>query len=88
MSDTTDLSIILLLLLSLTVYVLYVRKLINATYNISNTKCNPVNLFLKSIDAESSEGIDNFAECIQLLNPNSTNPAATLKSGTTGATGR
>lgn len=87
MSDTTDLGIIIILLSILFVYVIYVRKLINAKYDINNTKCNPLNLFLKSIDAESSEGIDNFAECIQLLNPNSLNPAAIPNSSNPGATG-
>ena len=69
MSDTTDLSIILILLVLLYIYVSYVRKIIDSKYDIYNTKCSPVNLFLKSIDSQSSEGIDDFAECIQLLNP-------------------
>ena len=69
MSDTTDLGIILILLVILCMYVLYVRKLIDSKYDIDNTKCSPINLFLKSINSESSEGIDNFAECVQLLNP-------------------
>lgn len=69
MSDTTDLSIILILLVILYVYVSYVRKMIDAKYDIFNTKCSPVNLFLKSINSEPSEGINNFAECVQLFNP-------------------
>ena len=69
MSDTTDLGIILILLVILYIYVSYVRKLIDSKYDIFNTKCSPVNLFLKSIDSEPSEGINDFAECVQLLNP-------------------
>jgi hypothetical protein len=68
MSDTTDLGIILILLVVLYIYVSYIRKSIESKYDIYNTKCSPVNLFLKSIDSQS-EGIDDFAECVQLLNP-------------------
>ena len=69
MSDTTDLSIIILLIFILIMYMLYVTRIINAKYDVNNTKCDPLNLFLKSINAESSEGIDNFAECVNLLSP-------------------
>lgn len=69
MSDTTDLSIILILLVVLYVYVSYVRKMIDAKYDIFNTKCSPVNLFLKSINSDPSEGINDFTECVQLLGP-------------------
>ena len=75
MSDTADLSIIVLLLFVLIIYIIYVTKIISAKYDVNNTKCDPLNLFLNSINSESSEGIDNFAECVQLLNPN-TNPTA------------
>jgi len=69
MSDTTDLGIIVILLVILYLYVSYVKKLIESKYDIYNSKCSPVNLFLKSINSESSEGINNFADCVQLLNP-------------------
>jgi len=69
MSDTTDLSIIIIIIFLFLLYVYYIRKVINAKYNIHNIKCNPVNLFLKSINADSAESIDNFAECVQLLGP-------------------
>jgi len=69
MSDTTDLSICILLLVGFGIYVSYVRKMIDAKYDIHNIKCNPINLFLKSIDADTSESINNFAECVQLLGP-------------------
>jgi|LauGreSuBDMM15SN_2_FD.fasta_scaffold2526437_1 hypothetical protein len=67
MSDSTDLSIILILLIGFCIYVYYVRKIIDSKYDINNIKCNPVNLFLKSINADASESVDNFAECVQLL---------------------
>ena len=76
MSDTTDLSIIIILMVLLTLYIYYVRKTIDAKYDINNIKCNPINLFLKSINAEPEESIDNFAECVQLLGPHRTNTAA------------
>jgi hypothetical protein len=69
MSDTTDFSIILILLVGFNIYVYYVRKIIDSQYDINNIKCNPVNLFLKSIYAEPSETIDEFAQCVQLLGP-------------------
>jgi hypothetical protein len=73
MSDTTDLSIIIILIVLLTLYIYYVRKTIDAKYDINNIKCNPINLFLKSINAEPEESIDNFAECVQLLGPHTIN---------------
>jgi hypothetical protein len=78
MSDSTDFTIIIVLLFGFTFYVYYLRKIIDAVYDINNIKCNPVNLFLKSINAEPSESINSFAECVQLLgSPNDTpTPAA------------
>lgn len=69
MSDTTDLSIIIILLVGFSVYIYYLRKMIDAKYDINNIKCNPVNLFLNSINADTPDSIDNFAECVQLLGP-------------------
>ena len=76
MSDTTDLSIILILIGGLIVYIYYVKNSINAKYDFNNMKCNPVNLFLKSINSYAEESIDNFAECVQLLGPHSNDSPA------------
>lgn len=77
MSDSTDFTIIIVLLFGFTFYVYYLRKIIDALYDINNIKCNPVNLFLKSINEEPSESINNFAECVQLLGyPNDIQPVA------------
>jgi hypothetical protein len=68
MSDTTDFTIVILLLFLLICYVSYIRKLIDSVHDINNTKCNPVNLFLKAIYADSdSENIDEFAQCVQSM---------------------
>lgn len=69
MSDTTDFTIVITLLFILICYVSYIRKLIDSVNDINNIKCNPVNLFLKSIyaDSNSSEGIDDFADCVHEL---------------------
>jgi hypothetical protein len=69
MSDTTDLSIIIVLVIGLIVYIHFIKRIIYAKYDINNIKCNPVNLFLKSINADTTDSINNFAECVQLLNP-------------------
>ena len=74
MSDSTDFTIVIILLFGLIIYVLFINKIIKAYYDINNIKCNPVNLFLKSINAEASESIDDFAECVQLLGPNRNTP--------------
>jgi hypothetical protein len=77
MSDSTDFTIIIVLLFGFTFYIYYLRKIIDALYDINNIKCNPVNLFLKSIHAEPSESIDEFAQCVQLLgSPNDIQPIA------------
>lgn len=89
MSDSTDFTIVIVLLFGFSFYVYYLRKIIDALYDINNIKCNPVNLFLKSINAEPSESINNFAECVQLLgSPNDTpaaNTDATNSSNTAGS---
>ena len=72
MSDSTDLGIIILLILGLLIYVLYVRKMIDSKYDIHSIKCNPINLFLKSINADMQESTNNFAECVQLFTPDKT----------------
>jgi hypothetical protein len=72
MSDTTDFSIILILIGGFITYVYFIRKYIDAKNDINNIKCNPINLFLKSIYSEPSESIDEFAQCVQLLGPHDT----------------
>ena len=76
MSDSTDFTIVIVLLFGFIFYIYYLRKIIDALYDINNIKCNPVNLFLKSINAEPSESINNFAECVQLLGSPNDTPAA------------
>lgn len=66
MSDTTDLAIIIILIIGFILYIYYLRKIINATYDINSIKCNPINLFLKSINASPTDSINQFSECIQL----------------------
>jgi hypothetical protein len=68
MSDVTDFSIILVIIFGLIVYVSYVRKLIDAQYTINDKNCNPVTLFLNSIDADPGDSVNNFANCVRSLN--------------------
>ena len=74
----TDLSIIFIIIFGYIAYIYYIKKIIYAKYDINNIKCNPVNLFLKSINADSADNIDDFAECVQLLNPNKNVPINNL----------
>ena len=67
MSDSTDLTIIIIVLVILLAYTYYVQYTIIASYNINSVKCSPINMFLKSIN-NSEEGKNNFAECVYLLN--------------------
>ena len=67
MSDTTDFTIVITLLFVLICYISYIRKLIDSVQNINNTKCNPVNLFLKAIYADPDSTKDDFAECVQSI---------------------
>jgi hypothetical protein len=69
MSDSTDLGIIILLIIGLLFYLLYVRKLIDSKYDIYSIKCNPINLFLKSINADMYESTNNFADCVKIFTP-------------------
>jgi hypothetical protein len=83
MSDSTDLGIIILLIIGLLLYVLYVRKLIDSKYDINSIRCNPINLFLKSINADMQESTYNFAQCVKLFTPDTTDTDTTTKDTTT-----
>jgi competence protein ComGC len=67
MSDSTDLSIILILVIGLILYIIYVRKIIDAQYMIQNKNCNPITMFINSINAYPADGVNNFAECVNSL---------------------
>ena len=69
MSDSTDFGIIIMLIVGLILYVIYIRNLIDSKYDINSIKCNPINLFLKSINTDMQESTNNFAECVQLFSP-------------------
>jgi hypothetical protein len=73
MSDSTDLGIIVILIIGLILYVTYIRKMIDSKYDINSIKCNPINLFLKSINADMQESTNNFAECVQLFTTDTIN---------------
>ena len=69
MSDTTDLSIIGLLMIGLILYMLYVKMKISTKHDINSIKCNPVNLFLKSINSDQEKSVKEFAECVKIFTP-------------------
>jgi len=64
-SDSTDLGIIIILIIGLILYILYVQIIISTKFDIYSTKCNPVNLFLKSINSDHAESIKEFSECVK-----------------------
>jgi hypothetical protein len=67
MSDSTDLSIILILVIGMILYVIYLRKVIDAQYTIQNKNCNPITMFINSINADPIDAVNNFGECVNLL---------------------
>ena len=67
MSDSTDLSIILILVIGMILYVIYLRKVIDAQYTIQNKNCNPITMFINSINADPNDAVNNFGECVNLL---------------------
>jgi len=67
MSDSTDLSIILILVIGMILYVIYLRKVIDAQYTIQNKNCNPITMFINSINADPVDAVNNFGECVNLL---------------------
>ena len=67
MSDTTDLGIIIILVFGLIINTFYVRRLIDSKYDINSIKCNPINLFLKSINEDPRDSVNSFGECVQLF---------------------
>jgi hypothetical protein len=69
MSDSTDLSIILILVIGLILYVTYIRKIIDAQYTIQNKNCNPITMFINSINADPQDAVNNFAQCVHDLKP-------------------
>jgi hypothetical protein len=68
MSDITDRNIILVLVICLILYLVYIRGVLKAKRDVKYFKCNPVNLFLQSINADEETGIQNFQTCISQIN--------------------
>jgi len=68
MSDVTDFNIIFILVIFLIVYLIYIRGVLKAKQDIKYYKCNPVNLFLQSINADEETGVQNFQTCVNELN--------------------
>ena len=67
MSDSTDLTIIGVVIFVFFIYIYYVQNTIIASYNINSVKCSPINMFLKSVN-NIEDGKGNFADCVYLLN--------------------
>ena len=68
MSDTTDLNIIIVLATGYIVYLFYIKNIVKSTQDLKYYKCNPVNLFLQSINADETTGIKNFQTCVSQFN--------------------
>jgi hypothetical protein len=67
MSDITDRNIILVLVTAFIVYLFYIRGVVKAKKDIKRNKCNPVTLFLQSINADEATGVQSFQTCVNEL---------------------
>ena len=72
MSDITDRNIIIILVTGLIVYLVYIRGVLKAKKDIKRNKCNPVTLFLQSINADEETGVQNFQTCVNDLTSTTT----------------
>ena len=72
MSDITDRNIVFVLSLGFVLYLMYIKGLLKAKHDAKYFKCNPVNLFLKSINASEETGIHNFQTCVSEMNTTTT----------------
>jgi len=64
MSDTTDRNIILVIVVGLIFFLLFVKGSIKLKNDWINVKCNPIRLFLNSINDDPAEGTATFSNCV------------------------
>lgn len=68
MSDQTDFSIVIILVVGLYFYLNYIKGQIKLKNDYYNRKCNPVTLFLSSINSNAEESIKQFSSCVTDFN--------------------
>jgi len=64
MSDSTDCNIIIVISLGLIFYLFYLKGNIRIKNDWLNIKCNPITLFLSSINSDPIESIGTFSSCV------------------------
>jgi len=68
MSDQTDFSIVIILVVGLYFYLNYIKGQIKLKNDYYNRKCNPINLFLTSINSNTEDSIGKFSSCVNEFN--------------------
>ena len=68
MSDSGDRNIVMVLMTGLFFYMFYIKGNIKIKNDWLNVKCNPLKLFLTSINSDPVESIGTFSECVNQFN--------------------
>lgn len=68
MSDSTDRNIIMVITIGILLYLFYIKGNIKIKNDWLNVKCNPVKLFLKSINTDPVESVGTFSDCVNEFN--------------------
>ena len=74
MSDQTDCTIIIISIIGLIFYLNFIKGQIKIKEDYLNEKCNPVRLFLSSINSTADEGVSNFSSCVNSFKPKTVTP--------------
>ncbi len=68
MSDTTDRNIILVIVVVLIFFLVFIKGSIKLKNDWINIKCNPIRLFLNSINDDPAESTATFSNCVNDFN--------------------
>jgi hypothetical protein len=68
MSDSEDRNVIMIMTIGVILYMMYVKSNISIKNDWLNVKCNPIKLFLKSINSDPVESVGTFSDCVNEFN--------------------
>ncbi len=71
MSDSTDRNIIMVITIGLLLYLMFVKSNIKIKNDWLNIRCNPIKLFLNSINKDPVESVGTFSDCVNEFNKKS-----------------
>jgi hypothetical protein len=68
MSDSSDRNIVMILTFGVVLYMFYVKGNLKIKNDWLNVKCNPLKLFLTSINSDPVASVGTFSDCVNQFN--------------------